>query len=173
MAGRPAPVVIEDPGFPPSEHLKLIYGELKERLSIQRQELDDLQRLVAIVLAANGAVLGLGAGHPPGSKAVLISVLFAIAIVLLGGNLVIGAAVLWPRGFRVPVEPAVLMGEYAGAATNVVLFDLCQAAVGAHEENESLGVRKWRSRLVRGQLVVLTVGALLLALALLLGQLLP
>lgn len=57
---------MDDRRFPPTEHLERIHIEVKERLQAQITELDDLQRLVSIVLTANGVLLGLALQAFPG-----------------------------------------------------------------------------------------------------------
>ena len=41
--------VVDDPGYPPSPHLDRIYAEVKERLVLQRTELDDLRSVIFAV----------------------------------------------------------------------------------------------------------------------------
>jgi hypothetical protein len=157
--------IIDDPEYPPSAHLDRIYTEIKNRLDLQRTELDDLQRIVAIVLAANGVVLGFaGSQFPFGpSRAVYTIVIFVVAVGLLALDILVGVWALWPKQvIKAMVEPPALVDDYVDSATNEMLFDLIAAANAAYQGNESIGIRKRRSRLVRTQLLLLGIGALVL-----------
>ena len=155
--------IIDDPGYPPTAHLEIVYAEVKDRLDIQRTELDDLQRIVAIVLATSGVVLGFaGSRFPTYRTDHLAFWLFVAAIVLLAIDTAVGVAALWPRSVRATAEPGTLADEYVGAATNVLLFDLIRAAREAFDINEAVGIRRHRSRLVRSQLLLLAAGATVL-----------
>ena len=129
---------------------------------LQRTELDDLQRIVAIVLATSGVVLSFAGSRFPAYKANhLAFYLFVAAIIVLALDTAVGIAALWPRSVRATAEPGILVDEYVGAATNVMYFDLIQAA-RAFDINEAVGIRRQRSFLVRSQLVLLAVGAFVL-----------
>jgi hypothetical protein len=155
--------VVDDLAYPPTAHLVLLYAEVKGRLDTQRHELDDLQRIVAIVLAAGGVVLGFAGSQFPGPHSYHDKVvLFVLAVVVLALGIVAGGAALWPRGEKTTAEPGPLIDGYASAATNVMYFDLIQAARRAYELNESFGTRRLRSRLVRLQLGFLALGSVLL-----------
>ena len=156
--------VVDDPGYPPSPHLDRIYAEVKERLVLQRTELDDLQRIIAIVLTANGVVLGFaGSQFPSSGPHHAKFFLLVAAVAVLAVDIVAGAWALWPkRPIKTTVDPATLVDEYSAAATNVMLYDLIAAARFAYQENEDIGVQKLRSRLVRSQLLLLGAGAILL-----------
>jgi hypothetical protein len=138
--------VLDDPGYLPSPHLDRIYAEVKERLALQRTELDDLQRIIAIVLTANGVVLGFaGSQFPIGPHHVRFFLLVA-AVIVLAVDIVAGAWALWPkRAIKTTVDPATLVEEYSAAATNVMLYDLIAAARTAYEQNEDIGIRRLRS----------------------------
>jgi len=43
-----------------------------------------------------------------------------------------------------------------------MLYDLIQSARAAYDTNEAMGIRRWRSRLVRMQLLLLAGGSALL-----------
>lgn len=155
--------VVDDPGYPPSPHLGRIYSEVKERLALQRTELDDLQRIIAIVLTANGVVLGFAGSQFPSGPHHAKFFLFVAAVAVLAVDIVAGAWALWPRrAIKTTVDPATLVDEYIAAATNVMLYDLIAAARTAYQQNEDIGIQKLRSRLVRSQLLLLALGALLL-----------
>jgi len=156
--------VIDDPAFPPTAHLERLYVEVKARLDLQRAELDDLQRIVAIVLAAGGVVLGFAGAQFPGTHANHAKVwLFGVAVVVLGLDILAGGAALWPRGEKTTAQPGPLVDGYLSVATNVMLYDLITAAREAYEINESAGPWRLRSVVVRLQLLGLGVGAVLLA----------
>ena len=141
----------------------MLYAEVKGRLDTQRYELDDLQRIVAIVLAAGGVVLGFAGSQFPGLHSNHAKfVLFVGAVVTLAFDIVAGGAALWPRGEKTTAEPGPLIDGYLSAATNIMYFDLIQAARRAYELNESIGTRRLRSQLVRLKLGLLALGALLL-----------
>lgn len=155
----------DNPEYPPSAHLDRVYTEIKSRLDLQRTELDDLQRIVAIVLAANGVVLGFaGSQFPFGhGRPEYIVVIFIVAIGVLSLDILVGVWALWPKkAIKAIVEPPALVDEYVESATNVMLFDLIAAANNAYQSNESIGIRKRRSWLVRTQLLLLGLGALVL-----------
>ena len=98
----------DDPAYPPSAHLDRVYTEIKSRLDLQRTELDDLQRIVAIVLAASGVVLGFaGSQFPFGpSRAGYIVVIFVVAIGVLSLDILVGVWALWPKqAIKVIGEP--------------------------------------------------------------------
>lgn len=155
--------VLDDPGYPPSPHLDRIYAEVKERLALQRTELDDLQRIIAIVLTANGVVLGFAGSQFPSGPHHAKFFLFVAAVAVLAADIVAGAWALWPkRAIKTTVDPAALVEEYTAAATNVMLYDLIAAARAAYQQNEDVGIQKLRSMLVRSQLLLLGAGALLL-----------
>jgi hypothetical protein len=125
--------------------------------------LDDLQRIVAIVLATSGVVLGFAGSRFPAYKVNhLAFFLFVAAIVVLAVDTAVGIAALWPRNVRATAEPGVLVDQYVGAATNVMYFDLIQAAREAFDINETVGIRRQRSFLVRSQLLLLATGAFVL-----------
>lgn len=164
--------IIDTRGLPPTAHLERLYAEVKGRLDTQRAEFDDLQRILAIVLAAAGVVLGFAASHlPDNHKSNLALGLLVASVVALGLAIVAGAIALWPRGVKIGSEPGPLIDDYVGAATNVMLFDLIESARKAYEDNVANGIRLWRSRLVRSQLVLLAVGAAFLAIGLLVARL--
>jgi hypothetical protein len=73
----------------------------------------------------------------------------------------VGVVALWPTNVKTTAEPGPLV-SYLGAPSNLLLFDLISAARGAFEENETLGLRRRRSRLVRSQLGLLLLGSALL-----------
>lgn len=149
--------------YPPSPHLDRIYTEIKNRLDLQRTELDDLQRIVAIVLTANGVVLGFAGGQFPSDSNHVKLVVFIVAVAALAVDIVVGILALWPKDdVKTLVDPQVLVDDYAGSPTNVMLFDLIAAANSAYKQNEDIGIRKRRSRLVRAQLFLLGVGAVTL-----------
>lgn len=155
--------IIDDPAFPPTRHLELLYAEVKGRLEAQRYELDDLQRVVAIVLTAAGVVLGFAGSQFPTSHTPYTKfVLFVAAVIALALDLAVGVAALWPRGTKITAEPGPLVDEYTSAPTNVMLYDLVSAARSAYDKNESDGIGLTRSRLVRAQLLLLGAGAVLL-----------
>lgn len=137
---------------------------MKARLDLQRAELDDLQRIVAIVLAAGGVVLGFAGSQFPGPHGSHVKFwLFVAAIVVLTLDIVAGGAALWPRGEKTTAQPGPLVDGYLPVATNVMLYDLITAAREAFEINESVGPWRLRSDLVRLQLLGLGGGAVLLA----------
>ena len=156
--------VIDDPSFPPTPHLERLYAEVKARLDLQRAEFDDLQRIVAIVLAAGGVVLGFAGAQFPGVHANHAKFwLFLAAVVVLALDIVAGGAALWPRGEKTTAQPGPLVDGYLSVATNVMLYDLITAARQAYEINEAAGPWRLRSDLVRLQLLGLGGGAVLLA----------
>jgi hypothetical protein len=143
-------------------HLERLHAELKGRLDVQRYEFDDLQRILAIVLAASGVVLGFAGSQFP-KRLVHDEVTFLIAAVaVLALAVVTGATALWPYAVKAVPEPTPLTEDYLDQATNVMLYDLIESAREAYEENEAMGIRLRRSRLVRLQLFLLGVGAALL-----------
>ncbi len=149
--------------MPTDRPSQIVYVEVEGRLDIQRTELDDLQRIVAIVLATSGVVLGFAGSRFPNYRVNHLAFwLFVAAIILLAIDTAVGVAALWPRSIRATAEPGTLVDAYVGAATNVLLFDLIQAAREAFDLNESEGIRRHRSRLVRSQLLLLAGGAIML-----------
>jgi hypothetical protein len=159
---RSAESVVDDPDYPPTPHLERLYVELKSRLDVQRYELDDLQRILAIVLAASGVVLGFAGSQLPRHSVHDEIELLIAAVVALTLAVVAGATALWPRAVKAVPEPTPLAEEYIDQATNVMLYDLIGSARTAYEENEAMGIRLRRSRLVRLQLLLLGLGAALL-----------
>lgn len=156
--------VIDDPVFPPTPHLERLYAEVKARLDLQRAELDDLQRIVAIVLAAAGVVLGFAGTQFPGAHSNHAKFwLFLAAVVVLSLDIVARGAALWPRGEKTTAQPGPLIDGYLPVATNVMLYDLITAARQAYEINDAAGPWRLRSDLVRLQLLGLAVGAVFLA----------
>jgi hypothetical protein len=156
--------VIDDPSFPPTPHLERLYAEVKARLDLQRAELDDLQRIVAIVLAAGGVVLGFAGAQFPGVHANHAKFwLFLAAVAVLALDIVAGGAALWPRVEKTTAQPGPLVDGYLSVATNVMLYDLITAARQAYEINEAAGPWRVRSGLVHLQLLGLGGGAVLLA----------
>lgn len=138
----------------------------------ERAELDDLQRILAVVLAAAGVVLGFAASHlPDNHKSNLALGLLVASVITLGLAIVAGATALWPRRVKIGSEPGPLMEDYAAVATNVMLYDLIESARTAYESNEANGIKPWRSRLVRSQLVLLGLGAVFLGVGLLVARL--
>lgn len=164
--------ILDTPNLPPTAHLERLYAEVKGRLDTQRAELDDLQRILAIVLAAAGVVLGFAASHLPDNHKSNLALGFLVAAVIaLGMAIVAGAIALWPRRVKIGSEPGPLIEDYAGVATNVMLYDLIESARAAYEDNETNGIKPWRSRLVRSQLVFLGLGAVFLGAGLLIARL--
>lgn len=156
--------VIDDPHYPPTAHLERLYREVKERLDTQRAEFDDLQRLVAIVLAAGGVLLGFAGTQFPTYRGDHPKFwLFVAAVIVLALGIVVGGAALWPRRVKITPEPARLIDDYVSTATNIMIYDLIQAGREAYEQNAAGGAATWRSRFVRLQLVGLAAGAVLLA----------
>lgn len=155
--------LVDDSAYPPSPHLELIYYEVKGRLDLQRSELDDLQRIVAIVLTAAGVVLGFAGSQFPGPDAPHTKfVLFVAAVVALAFDVVAGILAIWPRRVRTVGDPGELVDEYTTAPTNVMLHDLIRAGRAAFDENATDRRLAERSWLVRPQLVLLGAGALVL-----------
>lgn len=153
---------VEDADFPPTQHLERLYAEIKGRLDTQRLELDDLQRILAIVLAASGVVLGFAGTQLPKPHGGHVELGLLIAsVVILAFAICAGVAALWPRAVKIVPEPEAL-NDYMGQPTNVMVYDLIRSALDAFGENEALGTRRWRSRLVRCQLVLLALGSVLL-----------
>jgi len=159
----PTAGLVDDPDFPPTAHLERLYSEVKGRLETQRAEFDDLQRLVAIVLAAAGVLLGFAGSQFPMYRDHPKFWLFVAAVVVLALGIVVGGMALWPRGVKTTAEPGRLIDDYVSVATNVMIFDLIQAGREAYEQNAEGGATTWRSRFVRLQLIGLGAGAALLA----------
>ena len=133
--------------------------------------LDDLQRIVAIVLAAGGVVLGFaGAQFPEASGHNVKFGVFVVAVVVLALDVVVGGAALWPRNEKITAQPGPLVDGYMSVATNVMLFDLVRAARQAYEINESVGPWRSRSAFVRLQLIGLGAGSVLLGVGVLLSH---
>lgn len=117
-------------------------------------------------------VLGFAASHlPDNHKSNLALGLLVASVITLSLAIVAGAIALWPRGVKIGSEPGPLIDDYAGGATNVMLYDLIESARKAYEDNDANGIKLWRSRLVRSQLVLLALGSVFLGIGLLVARL--
>ena len=144
----PTAGLVDDPDFPPTAHLERLYSEVKGRLETQRAEFDDLQRLVAIVLAAAGVLLGIRR----------VAVPLCIETIPSSGcsslpwlcSPLASWLVAWPCGRgasrRLPSRAALSTRLGVSVATNVMIFDLIQAGREAYEQNAEGGATTWRSR---------------------------
>jgi hypothetical protein len=128
---------------PSRDHLVLIYGDLKESLTLQITELEGLDSKATTLLSPIGVLLGLGLniantlGTSVWSRGLFYLGLLALLVALLGGLMAL-------RLRTVTVAPIAsgLWPKYAMAPTEEMLAVECSTVTDAFERNAGLRGRK-------------------------------
>jgi hypothetical protein len=160
---------MSDP-LPELDHLRLLLEQVDQRVRYQRDEWDGLDRKATTVLATTGVLLGLVvnnatylSGTPPPGPFVFFLALGALVVALVAG-----VVALWPREFRVVPEPKPFVDAYAGEPTDKTLGTLVSTKAMYFAENR--GPMTTKLRLLRGQVVLVTLAGLLLAVVLVIRE---
>lgn len=158
--------------YPPDDQLTLVREELAGLAELQSGEVEGLDRKGTTILAANGVVLGLVLSNVEDFHDVAgwAPVFFNVALVGLAVGLLLGVWQLWPRKFKVVPEPKPFVKGYYAKPWNETMANLISAHLKAFGINKALSAQK--SRLLKGQMVMLAGGGVLLVAAYLTNELL-
>jgi hypothetical protein len=164
----------DDPDYPPTEQLELLYGQVRAGLDRQDVEAQKIRERATTLVASSFVVLGLVvaafAQGPNPIRSPILRTSYALAVVLLGVSLVFGARVALSRDLLQSPEPDALYREYYGLPPNLMMADLTASAAEAGRANRETRIIPRRSLLVAFQFVTVILAALSLIMGILLYE---
>jgi Mn2+/Fe2+ NRAMP family transporter len=149
----------DDPDYPPTKHLEVLYGEVKGGLARQDGEAQRLRERAVTLVATSFVVLGLvvtAFARGPDTPTLRLS--YSVASILIGVCLVAGMLASFSRDLLRAPEPEGVYDDYYDQPTNLMLAELAASVVDVHRRNRDSRIILWRSRLVTIQLLTV-IGA--------------